>query len=82
MINGVSVFPRESVEAITGGDGHSAREDILPEVRVWKISSNCGLSIGSCLQQSSVISQMGSGIDGQWGRAGPYPLAMAIWIIL
>ena len=60
----------EGVETVAGGDGHSAGGDTPAEARMWRISSNCGLSVGSRLQQSSIMSQTGSGINVHCGRSG------------
>ena len=72
-------FAIESVGEVMGGDGggsgHVAGGDMLAEVKVWKISTNCGLSAGSCFQHSSRTSQMGSGIGAHEGRLGLFPSA-------
>jgi hypothetical protein len=49
----------EGVEAVEGGDGHCAGGDTQVEVKDWRISTNPGLSAGSCLQHSSTMSQIG-----------------------
>lgn len=61
MISGVGgtggEFVMEGVEGVAGGDGHSGG-GVSAEVRERRISSNCGLSAGSCLQQSSTVFQI------------------------
>ena len=70
-------FATESVRDVMGGEGggsgHITGRDVLAEVKVWKISINCGLFAGSCFQHSSRTSQMGSGISVHEGRSGLFP---------